>query len=129
MLDLKALLAKICESIKPIRTFSYKSDYNSTTANVMRYTGVSFTIPANSYFVISARATYTGAKPLNVAINDSSTNANANIATGAYSDVMCTCSFASYTGSSAKTYYVWAKYATVNASAGTIYIDGWYLRQ
>lgn len=128
MLDVKALLAKICESIKPVRTFSYKSNYNSTTANAMRYTGVSFTIPANSFFVISARATHLGAKPLNIAINDSSTNAYANVATGAYSDVMCTCSFASYTNT-ARTFYVWAKYATVNASAGTIYIDGWYLKQ
>lgn len=128
MLDVKALLTKICEAIKPVRTFSYKSNYNSTTANAMRYTGVSFTIPANSYFVISARATYLGAKPLNIAINDSSTNANANMATGAYSDVMCTCSFASYT-SNAITFYVWARYATASANAGTIYIDGWYIKQ
>lgn len=115
-------------SVFPVRVYASTSPYNCTTADTMQYTGVNVTIPANSFFAISARATYNGAKPLNVAINDSSTNAYANVATGAYSDVMCTCSYISFT-STQKTFYLWAKYATVNTSAGSLYIDGWYIKQ
>ena len=133
MLDVKAAIKKILVAIKeitrnPVSITVYKSPYSSPNAN-MSYTGVSFTVPANCFFVVTAKATYANVQPSNVAINNSSTNANATLATGAYSPVMSSCSLAGKSGSSSMTLYLWAKYAGANSHAGSVYLEGFYLKE
>lgn len=130
-MKLKVLLTNALTAIKQINSnpvsISEGKQFQSTGTG-LTYTGVYFTVPANCYYAVVARATYTNVQPKEIAINTSSTNANANIGTGTYAGVMCTAAAINYTGSSPVTLYVWAKYASANSAAGRIWLEGFYIR-
>ena len=127
--DLKNVLNEVLPPISPIYLYDHIM-FNCTTANSLKYTGVTLTVPANSFYVLMAQAMYNGARPNAVTINTSSSgNGYDEVASGYYAGVMCSCTVVGETTSSDLPLYVWANYATVNSGAGNIYFKGIYIKK
>ena len=118
-------LSDIEDNLYTVKSIYTRGDfYNSTD---LIYTGVSLTLPANSYCTITARLGWTNGRPVKVSINNSSTVAtsslasnegNANPPAGTVSTT-----YSSYIRNSA-TVYVWARYDTGESYITNAVIDG-----
>ena len=112
---------------------SVSSSYNAT-ANTVKYTGVSVTIPANSYYSLSAIAVYNNSNVTSVWLADNSTNLAAATGSGIictgvnanFSTYRATCSASGYVSSN-RTFYLWAQHSGSNAN--TVMIQGYYLQK
>ena len=96
------------------------------TKSYYAYTGLSVTIPANSYFSITARAQWGSAKPDWVGISTSDTAESQTVAEGTAPYAAASCSLSGKT-TEAKTYYMWAKYS--NESENYAEITGFCVTQ
>lgn len=100
--------------------------HSVSTATSMAYTGVSITIPAKSYFNVSAVAHYDSTKPKIVGFYEytaSSSNAveTCSAPVGNYNAVV---SFSGYSGENARTLHVYAAYES--SGQNNIDVSGWY---
>lgn len=96
---------------------------NVATSTTLKYTGVNTTIPANSYFCMTATAFYNYGQPTLILINSSDTFLAGYIA----KEKAITPEYATYCGyvSYNTTYYIWAQYS--NATNNFIAINGFYV--
>ena len=78
-------------------------------------------------FVITGYPVWANSAPVCASINDSSSNANAQSACAYRADgcTSATPSYANYTGNSAITFYLWAKYNGAGSNWG--YLRGFYI--
>ena len=97
---------------------------NSFEANTWKYTGLSFTIPANCIFGVTATASYNASSPKYISIGGSSTAANSTACCGANAGICATATLSDITGSSSKTLYIWAQYS--GAGTNNCSYVGWY---
>lgn len=98
-----------------------------TTATSMSYTGVSITIPARSYFAVSAVAHYDRSKPSAVGFYEYTASSSGAVETcsapvGNYNAVV---SLSGYSGENARTLHVYAAYAS--SGQNDIVAEGWYI--
>lgn len=108
-----------------IHYFDITKTYTSKTS--LAYTGISYTIPKKSVFTMYGVTVWANSAPACASINDSSSNANAQIACGYRADgcTSATPAFSYHTGNSAVTYYLWAKYNGSGSNWG--YLRGFYI--
>lgn len=88
------------------------------------YTGISVTIPANSFYVVQGNALYISSAPIKAMLGTSDSNSNAAIATGNYSFPLAACTTCGYT-SGGLTIYLWAEYNATGSESGAI--NGFYI--
>jgi len=105
---------------KPVQVFASNTFTSSTT---FAYTGVSITIPANSFYSLKFRADYNNARPTEIGVSTSSST---------YTEVVSSLvghhdAIISLNGStsSATSFYVWATYPSANNNRATI--EGFYM--
>ena len=102
------------------------NDYTNSSTDFI-YTGIWYTIPAHSIIVANARAFFSNSRPLDVAINTSSSDFNQQYATGSVGNgVMASAVYVDY-ATEAKTLYVWAKYLSV--ASNFITLTGFYIKE
>ena len=118
-------LSDIEDNLYTVKSIYTRGDfYNSTD---LIYTGVSLTLPANSYCTITAHLGWTSGRPVKVLINQSSTVVESTIASNegntdpAAGTVSTT--YSAYIKDS-KTIYIWARYNTGGSYETTAYVDG-----
>lgn len=106
-------------------TFHNIFSYKATTFKDIQYSGVTITIPANSYFSISARAFYNNSRPVMVAISTRS-DTYVEIVSGLVGYNMATCSLSGQTEGDMNM-YVWAQFS--EAASNGVQIQGFYITQ
>ena len=94
-----------------------------TSSTDLAYTGVSVSIPANSYFNITARAVQNNSQPVLVSINNAN-QVGYQVATGAKVGYLACASFSGYTNT-AQTFYIFAQYLSSNSNP--IRVNGFYV--
>ena len=93
-----------------------------SAASSLRYTGLSYTVPANSFYVLTARAGYSNRKPESVLFSTRSDSANGGVVSEAVSaNYSATTTVSGFTESE-MTLYVWAKWS--GSSTETAAING-----
>ena len=92
---------------------------------VAKYTGCSYTIPANSIYAVEGCAWYLASRPEYVALCTSDTNVNAQLANGGNAALMASVGYIGSTSSSSLTIYLWAKYA--GTGSNSVQLNGWYM--
>ena len=95
--------------------------------NNLEYRNTLITLPANSYYVVSAMAS--GSIPETIVLSHQSGYATSNVCSnvnyGDSYDISCTVS--GFTGESQKVYYLWSKHSS--NSNGTVNIRGFYFQK
>ncbi len=99
--------------------------YEFTSSTDLIYTGLNITIPANSYFCITAKQHWSHAKPVSVTISSSSTAAQSVQTEGTGTEYAASTTYCN-TISSDTTYYIWAK-SSSTGNQNAIYITGFYI--
>ena len=112
-------------ALKIANVHSLKGVTNITSATAITYTGVSISIPANSFYSVSASAIYGANSPSQLVISGSSTSHLNSPYGSSESGVHKTVTMSGYT-ESAITLYVWAKYNAVGSNR--IDTDGFYIK-
>lgn len=112
-------------ALKPVHiSGSTTTSFSGTT---YKYTGVSFTVPADRYFVVTAHAYYSSVNAKAVAISSSSTGLTNGYlqmeGLADYTGTRARCTWSGYL-SSQTTYYIWAQ-AVASGNLG-IGVDGFY---
>lgn len=90
------------------------------------YTGVSITIPAKSFYVLSGSANWSSTAPQWVGIASNDTINTSQYAEGQRSESIATCTIAGYVEKET-TFYLWAKYPNTTENEG--YFAGFYVTQ
>ena len=90
------------------------------------YTGVSITIPAKSFYVLSGSANWSNTAPQWVGIASNDTINTSQYAEGQRSGSIATCTIAGYVEKET-TFYLWAKYPNTTENEG--YFAGFYVTQ
>ena len=104
-------------------------DQNTEENNLenLEYRNTLITLPANSYYVVSAMAS--GSIPETIVLSHQSGYATSNVCSnvnyGDSYDISCTVS--GFTGESQKVYYLWSKHSS--NSNGTVNIRGFYFQK
>lgn len=102
--------------------------YSSRTVdaenNQPLYTGLNVTIPANSYYAITGRATWSAARAIWVGIASSSTQVTSQYTEGTATQSIASCSMCGYTDEE-MTLYLWVQYP--KASSNGCEITGFYI--
>lgn len=99
-----------------------QTNYSFSAQTTLSATGLSIEIPANSNFSIMVNLIFVNSSPQEVAISTS--NSSLNERNTVYRSETAFASFSGRTGSSAATFYVWAKYNV--AASNFLYYSGWY---
>ena len=105
----------------------YKND-TFTSSTSFTYTGSNITIPANSYFTITATFWYVNGQPVNAALMGSSTSTGSPYCTAESSNNLVSCTYSGYTTSSVRTLHAWAKYDRANTTNAVRY-EGFYIQK
>ena len=112
------------------KLYTIKNMYNYitfTSSTSLAYTGVSITLPANSYCSITVRVGYSYGAPLELVLSDSSTRSTSSLGviSGDYANkneaYFLPIVYSKHT-TSEFTVYVWAKYGLVGTNA--VSVDG-----
>jgi len=115
------------ESIGALKPTHISGSTTKSATTSWAYSGVSFTVPASKYFVVTAHAYYSAVSPAAVGISDSSSAVNSghmqiegNVDS---QNTRARCTWSGYL-SAQTTYYVWVK----GASSGNVGVgvDGFY---
>lgn len=88
------------------------------------YTGVSITIPANSFYVVTGTAFWSEVSPTWVGIASSDASPNTQLAEGTRTQSVAACTLAGFTEGEL-TLYLWAQYSS--ESSNRVYFDGFYI--
>lgn len=97
---------------------------NFTSSVDYAYTGVSVSVPAGSFYSITAIANFNYGRPTSIGISISSTSSVQMKATNQESNGSASCTMTGNTNVNL-TLYIWASYN--NVSTNTIYLNGFYL--
>jgi len=109
------------------QTFAVSEGSFAAEANVAKYTGCSFTIPANCVYAIEGCAWYLASRPEYVALCTSDTNVNAQLANCANAGLMASVGYVGNTGTNPTTIYLWAKYG--GTGTNSVQLSGWYIHK
>jgi len=104
---------------------SEKKDIESSPTQ-RAYTGLQVTIPAKSFYCITARAIYANSNALWVGIGDSSTNAASCFVNANAGFNHASCSICGY-AEEEKNFYIWAQWNSDNSNQAQAY--GFYITQ
>lgn len=88
------------------------------------YTGLSVTIPANSYFVLTARCSWGSSRPVWVGIASDSESDTSQYAEGIGEKATVSCTYSGFVEEET-TFYVWAKWSAAGDNA--VLAKGFYV--
>ena len=100
------------------------SNHFEFTDNQAQYTGISATIPANSYYAITGKAEWNVAMAIWVGIASSSTLVTSQYTEGTATQAVASCSMCGYTDAE-MVLYLWAQYS--GAGTNRCMITGFYI--
>lgn len=115
----------MCSSLNAKSTFHNVFTYKQTTFGDLQYSGVEVTIPANSYFSLSAKAVWGNSQPIRVVLSTKADICN-EIVSGLNGYQMATCSISGKTTEDTPM-YLWAQFS--GAAINIVQIQGFYIQQ
>ena len=99
-----------------------------TSSSDLINTGVSVTIPANSYYSITVMLGWHNGRPIQIALGSSETVNNGNMfgSSSQEGNGIPICSKNGFTQGNEQTFYIWAKNSSIGN--GTVIIEGYYIQ-
>jgi hypothetical protein len=107
------------------RAIRFSGSERKNTGTTFAYIGLNFTVPANCVYTVTAELQYNNGAPRAIGIGTGTSNQYSMYARTDTTSGVCIATASGYTGSSARTFYLWTQQAS--SGSNTVTWTGFYI--